>query len=186
MTCFGGLNLKKSQPACSIQRHYIDISFGPNGAPLSARWWFQMIYSAHSIALLLASFDVAPPSERENPSWIDWMIEISPSIRLVLLGWFLARMSRFRVSHHSAYCARRSLTSYRPVVHTCFTSARAFAAATCRVWKGSCFCFYTNVLGQDCPRYNTHTQVIQSSFHFKFECAFVMILTQHSAAGPHI
>ena len=29
------------------------------------------------------------------------------------------RASHFRASHHSTYCARRSLTSYRPVVHTC-------------------------------------------------------------------
>ena len=28
-------------------------------------------------------------------------------------------MSSFRVSHHATYCARRSLTSYRPVVNTC-------------------------------------------------------------------
>ena len=30
-----------------------------------------------------------------------------------------ARRSSFRVSHHATYCARRSLTSYRPDVHTC-------------------------------------------------------------------
>ena len=107
MTCFDGLNLKKSCAACSILRQNIDVSFGPNGA------------SARRILLLLASFNVALPSERENPSWIDWTIEISPSIRWVLLGWFSARVSRFRVSHHAAYCARRSLTSYRPVMHMC-------------------------------------------------------------------
>ena len=28
-------------------------------------------------------------------------------------------MSHFRASHHATYCARRSLTSYRPVTHTC-------------------------------------------------------------------
>ena len=78
-----------------------------------------MVHSARSIALLLASFDVALPSEREKPSWIDWTIEIFPSMRWVLLGRFPARRSRFRASHHSTYCARRSLTSYRPVVHTC-------------------------------------------------------------------
>ena len=78
-----------------------------------------MVHSARRIALLLASFDVALPSEREKPSWIDWTIEIFPSMRWVLLGRFPARSSRFRASHHSTYCARRSLTSYRPVVHTC-------------------------------------------------------------------
>ena len=78
-----------------------------------------MVHSERRIALLLASFNVALPSERENPSWIDWTIEISPSIRWVLLGWFPARMSRFRVSHHANYCARRSLASYWPVVTTC-------------------------------------------------------------------
>ena len=40
-----------------------------------------MVHSARSIALLLASFDVVLPSEREKPSWIDWKIEISPSMR---------------------------------------------------------------------------------------------------------
>ena len=106
MTCFDGLHLKKSRSPCSV--------LGQNIALRAV-----MVLSARSIALLLASFHVALPSERENPSWIDWTIEISPSIRWVLLGWFPAHMSRFRVSHHAAYCAWRSLTSYRPVVHMC-------------------------------------------------------------------
>ena len=38
-----------------------------------------MVYSACSIALVLASFNVTLPSERENPSWIDCTIEISSS-----------------------------------------------------------------------------------------------------------
>ena len=71
------------------------------------------------ISLLLASFDVALPSEGKKPSWIDWTIEISPSTRWFLLCWFPARRSRFRVSRRATYCARRSLTLYRPVVHTC-------------------------------------------------------------------
>ena len=36
-----------------------------------------MVHSASRIAPLLASFDVALPSEREKPSWTDWIIEIS-------------------------------------------------------------------------------------------------------------
>ena len=39
-----------------------------------------MVHSARRSALLLASFDVALPSERKEPSWIDWKIEISPSM----------------------------------------------------------------------------------------------------------
>ena len=78
-----------------------------------------MVHSARSIALLLASFDVALPSERKKSSWIDWTIEVSPCTRWFLLGRFPARRSRFRVSHHATYCARRSLTSYRPVMHAC-------------------------------------------------------------------
>ena len=78
-----------------------------------------MVHSARSIMFLFASFDVALPSEREKPSWIDWTIEVSSSTRWVLLSWFPARRSRFRVSRHTTYCARRSLTSYPPVVHMC-------------------------------------------------------------------
>ena len=106
--CFDGLYLKKWRSACSVLGQNIDIPFGPNGAPLGARWWST-----------IASFDVALPSESEKPSWIDWTIEISPSTRWILLGLFHARMSRCRVSHDATYCARRSLISYRPVVHTC-------------------------------------------------------------------
>ena len=78
-----------------------------------------MVQSACSITLLSVSFDFALPSEGKDSSWIDWTIEIFPSIRSVLLYLFPAHMSRFRVSNHTTYCARRSLTSYRPVVHTC-------------------------------------------------------------------
>ena len=78
-----------------------------------------MIHSALRIALLLASLNVTLPSEREKSSWIDWMIEIFPSTRWGLLGRFPAHRSRFWVSHHKVYCARQSLTPYRPVVHTC-------------------------------------------------------------------
>ena len=78
-----------------------------------------MVHSARSIAFLLASFDVVLPSEREQPSWIDWKIEISPSTRWGLLSLSPARRSSFRVSHHTTYCVLLSLTSYRPDVHTC-------------------------------------------------------------------
>ena len=39
MTCFDGLYLKKSRSACSVLGQNIDVSFGPNGARLGARWW---------------------------------------------------------------------------------------------------------------------------------------------------
>ena len=45
-------------------------------------------------------------------------VEIFPSTSWFLLGWFPARRSRFRVSRRATYCARQSLTLYRPVVHT--------------------------------------------------------------------
>ena len=105
-----------------------------------------MVHSARSIALLLASFDVALPSESKKPSWIDWTIEICPSTRWLLLNWFPVRMSRFRVSHHATYCARRSLPSYRPVVHTCSH-------------------FGTRVRRRDMPRRTAHTP-LQVPQHF--------------------
>ena len=49
-------------------------------------WAHGEVHSARRIAILLAAFDVALPSEREKPSWIDWTIEISPCTRWVLLG----------------------------------------------------------------------------------------------------
>ena len=78
-----------------------------------------MVHSAHSIALLLASFDVALPSECEKQSWINWTIVSSPSTCWVLLCWFLVRRSRFQASHHATFWAWRSLTSKWPVMHTC-------------------------------------------------------------------
>ena len=41
MTCFDGrgLYLKKFRSACSILEQSINISFGPNEAPLGAWWW---------------------------------------------------------------------------------------------------------------------------------------------------
>ena len=48
MTCFDGLYLKKSRPACSILGQNIDISFGPNGAPLGARWWSTLRTASRS------------------------------------------------------------------------------------------------------------------------------------------
>ena len=38
-----------------------------------------IVHSERHFALILASFDVALPSESEKPSWIEWKIEISPS-----------------------------------------------------------------------------------------------------------
>ena len=120
MTYFDGLYLKKSRFACS------------NWYFIWAKWSTArravMVYSARSITLLLASFDVALTSEREKLSWIDWTIKISPCTHWFLLGLFLARMLHFRASHHTTYCARRSLTSYRPVMHAC----SHFGARVCR------------------------------------------------------
>ena len=67
MTCFDSLYLKKSRSAYSVLEQNIDISFGPNGAPLNA-CRAVMVHSARRIALLLAPFDVALPSKREKPS----------------------------------------------------------------------------------------------------------------------
>ena len=91
-----------------------------------------MVHSARHIALLLASFDVTLPSESKKPSRIDWTIEISPSTRWFLLGWFPARMSRWRVSHCATYCDRRFLTSCRPAVHTCSHFGARVRRPTCR------------------------------------------------------
>ena len=60
MACFDGLYLKKSRPACSVLEKNIDILLGLMENS-SAR-------SDGSIALVIATFDVALPSEREKPS----------------------------------------------------------------------------------------------------------------------
>ena len=78
-----------------------------------------MVHFARCIALLFAL-----PSEREKPSWIDWTIEIPPSTHWVLLGRVgsprTARIFEWAITQPSVRrCARRSLTSYPPVVHTC-------------------------------------------------------------------
>ena len=48
MTCFDGLYLKKSRSACSILGQNIDVSFGPKGARLCARWWSTLRASSWS------------------------------------------------------------------------------------------------------------------------------------------
>ena len=98
----------------------IHISFGPNGAQLGAPR-AVMVHSTRHNTLLLAPSDVVLFSESEKSSWIVWRIqvEISLSKRLVLLGRFLTRSSRSRVSHHAIYRARRSLTLYCPFAYTC-------------------------------------------------------------------
>ena len=62
-------------------------------------------------------------AERENPSWIDWTIEISPSIRWVWHCWFPARMSRSRVSHPISISPMHSYaficTKYSKICKTC-------------------------------------------------------------------
>ena len=66
-------------------------------------WRAVMVHSECHITLLLASFDVALPSESKKQSWIDWTIQISPSMCWFLLDWFPAHMSRFQVSQ-SWFC----------------------------------------------------------------------------------
>ena len=60
-----------------------------------------MVYSALSIALLLASFDVAQSSEREKSSWIDWtMIDIlPPRVEFCLVGSQHAGAGRRKFTH---------------------------------------------------------------------------------------
>ena len=55
MTCFDGLYLKKSHSACSVLGQNIDISFGPNGAPLGALWWSTLLSTSRSYELHLMS-----------------------------------------------------------------------------------------------------------------------------------
>ena len=70
----------------------------------------------------LISFIWCSASEREKPGWIDWTSRFPPphvefcSVRSPRAP---LRRSRFRVRHHTTYCARRSLSSYQPVMHTC-------------------------------------------------------------------
>ena len=89
-----------------------------------------MCHLANAVPLLetnlLPSFDVALPSERKKPSWINWMIELST--RWVMLCRFPAHRSRFRMSHHANYWERQSLKLYRPAVHMC----SHFGASVCR------------------------------------------------------
>ena len=73
-------------------------------------WRAVMVHSTCLITILLASLDIALPSEREKWSWIDWAIKNFPSTtestRWVLLGQltlFRARRSRFRASHCATY-----------------------------------------------------------------------------------
>ena len=79
MPCFDGLYLKKLRSACSVLRQNIDFLFGPNRALHCARRIASDGPLCAHIALLLASFDVTLPSEREKPSWINWKIEIPSS-----------------------------------------------------------------------------------------------------------
>ena len=105
----------------------VSMALYKNGVLLAAFWdkisIFHLGQTEHSSVIvhsaLLAAIDVVLPSECQKPRWIDWTIEIVLSTCSVLLGRFPAGRSRFRVRHHAAYCARRSLTSYRPVEPTC-------------------------------------------------------------------
>ena len=89
------------------------------------------VYSTRSIALLLASFHIALPNELENPSWIDWTIEIFP------------RCADFCLVCSPRACRVFERANTQPIVRDdpwhhidllcirALTSARAFAAATC-------------------------------------------------------
>ena len=130
MSYFDGLYLKKSRSACSCLGQNINLFFGPNWAQLGAPWWSTLRAASRSYWL----FDFALPSEHENLSWIDWIIEISPSTRWVLLG----RVPRAQVAF-SSEPSRNLQPTVRddpwhhidPLCIRAFTSARAFAAATC-------------------------------------------------------
>ena len=92
----------------------IDISFGPNRALLGAWWWSTPRSASHSKLLhLMLSYLVNARNQAE-------LTELSrfspPCVEFCLVG--SQRRSRFWVSHHTTYCTLRSLTSYRPVVHT--------------------------------------------------------------------
>ena len=52
MPCFDGLYLKKSRSACSVLEQNINISFGPNGALLGARWWSSLRAASRSYCKL--------------------------------------------------------------------------------------------------------------------------------------
>ena len=133
MTCFDGLYLKKCLQRFESKYRYF-IWAKRNTAQRAV-----MVHSASSIALLLASFDVALPSEREKSSWIDWTIEVSPSTLSVLLGLFPARRSRFRVSlsHHAIYCTWRS--AYKFCTKSLFYDSWQLAAQAEKWrWAGHC------------------------------------------------
>ena len=77
-----------------------------------------MVYSEWHLLLVLASFDVALPSEREIPSWIDWTIEISPSISWISFSmrWDVLSLRRARLPlPHAARRARLRARSSRSV-----------------------------------------------------------------------
>ena len=57
MTCFDGLYLKKSRPACSILGQNIDISFGPNGALHGARRWSTLRSTTRRAAMVHSDHD---------------------------------------------------------------------------------------------------------------------------------
>ena len=97
-----------------VSRYFVDSEIWPvlmawirkNSVLLAAFQRAVMVHWLHSarhITLLLASFDVTLPIEREKPSWIDRTIGISPSTRWGLLSEFPALRLRFRVSHHAIY-----------------------------------------------------------------------------------
>ena len=65
MTCFDGLYLKKLRSGCSALVQISKFHLGQTEHSLARA---VMVHSAHNIALLLASFNVTLPSEREKPS----------------------------------------------------------------------------------------------------------------------
>ena len=98
LTCFDGLYLKNR-----VLGQNIDSKFHLGQTKHHSVLSDCPLCSPH-ITLLLASFDVVLPSESKKPSWINWTIEISPSMCWFLFCWFPACMSRFRASHGANYC----------------------------------------------------------------------------------
>ena len=70
-----------------------------------------MVHCARSIALLLASFDVALPSDREEPSWIDWTSSIFTRQRKVqsLQETLQGKMHQLWVQKNGTKCPQLAL-----------------------------------------------------------------------------
>ena len=129
-----GLFLKKLRSACSCNAAFWDKIFIFHLGQRSPALRTVMIHSVRSIALLLASFDIALPIEREKPSWITRTIRIPPprvefcSVSSMLSGcvseWAITQpILRGDPWHHIDQLCIRALTLRRAFA--------GIAAATC-------------------------------------------------------